>query len=70
MELNDSELEDIIGEVLITSISEMSLQIMISVRCRLQLCLQSGANTSRICVKLRAYALDGEDTKLQKQRPF
>ena len=43
MELNDniSELKDSIAEVLVTITPEMCLQIMLSARRRLQLCVQS-----------------------------
>ena len=44
MELNDnvSELKDSIGEVLVTITPEMGRQVMLIVRRRLPLCVQSG----------------------------
>ena len=66
MEMNDdiSELKDSIGQVLVTITPEMCRQIMLSLPRRLQLCVQSGGHTSRICVKSRICVSGRRDADL------
>ena len=59
MELSDnvSGLKDSIGEALVTITPGMYRQSMLSVRRRLQLCVQSGYQHFELCVRSQIYAI-------------
>ena len=66
MEMNDdtSDLKDSFGEVLVTITCEMCRQIMISVRSRLELCVQSGGQCFENLCKVASLHFRHEGHKL------
>ena len=64
MELNGniSELEDSIGEVLVTITPETCCQVMLGVRCRLQFCVKSGCQYFENLCKVTNLRFGHEDT--------